>query len=77
MLNMGRPNEYVDFVKKAGKVISISEADSLTYVSAELKYTNNDCAGAISAFTNYLSKYPQGAYALEANFYKQRMLFKK
>ena len=68
-VEMGRPNEYVDFVKKAGKVISISEADSLTYVSAELKYTNNDCAGAISAFTNYLSKYPQGAYTLEANFY--------
>jgi TolA-binding protein len=69
-VELGRPNEYVDFVKKAGKVISISEADSLTYVSAELKYNNNDCAGAISAFTNYLSKYPQGAYALEANFYK-------
>lgn len=65
----GRPNEYVDFVKKAGKVISISEADSLTYVSAELKYTNNDCAGAISSFSNYLSSYPQGAYTLEANFY--------
>ena len=31
-VEMGTPNEYVDFVKKAGKVISISEADSLTYV---------------------------------------------
>ncbi|MEP6951008.1 MAG: tetratricopeptide repeat protein [Ginsengibacter sp.] len=68
-VEMGRPNEYVDFVKKTGKVISISEADSLTYISAELKYTNNDCAGAISGFSNYLSKYPQGAYTLEANFY--------
>jgi tetratricopeptide (TPR) repeat protein len=68
-VEMGRPNEYVDFVKKAGKVISISEADSLTYVSAELKYTNSDCAGAISGFSNYLSKFPQGAYTLEANFY--------
>ena len=47
-VEVGRPNEYVDFVKKAGKVISISEADSLTYVSAELKYNNGDCAGAIS-----------------------------
>ncbi len=66
----GHPNDYVDFVKKAGKVISISEADSLTYSSAELRYNNNDCAGAISSFTNYLSKYPQGAYTLEANFYR-------
>lgn len=69
-VEMGRPNEYVDFVKKAGKVISISEADSLMYAAAELKYTNNDCAGAISAFTGYLTSYPQGAYILNAAFYR-------
>ncbi|HXR83104.1 MAG TPA: tetratricopeptide repeat protein [Hanamia sp.] len=69
-VEMGKPNDYVDFVKKSGKVISISEADSLTYAAAELQYTNNDCAGAISSFNNYLSKYPQGAYTLNANFYK-------
>ncbi len=69
-IEMGRPNDYVDFVKKAGKVISISEADSLTYAAAELKYSNNDCAGAISSFNNYLSQYAQGAYALDANFYR-------
>lgn len=69
-VEMGRPNDYLVFVKKAGKVVSISEADSLTYVSAELKYTNNDCAGAINAFSNYLTSYPQGAYALNATFYR-------
>ncbi len=69
-IEMGRPNDYVDFVKKSGKVISISEADSLTYASAELKFLNNDCAGAIPAFDNYLTKYPQGAYTLEALFYR-------
>ncbi|MDQ2719559.1 MAG: tetratricopeptide repeat protein [Bacteroidota bacterium] len=68
-VELGRPNDYVDFVKKAGKVISISEADSLTYSAAELKYSNNDCAGAINSFLNYLSKFPQGAYVLESNFY--------
>jgi len=75
-VEVGRPNDYVDFVQKAGKVISISEADSLTYASAELKYTNGDCAGATSAFSNYLSKYPQGAYTLEANFYKSECYYK-
>jgi len=67
-VEMGRPNDYVDFVKKSGKIISISEADSLTYAAAELKYTNNDCAGAINSFTDYLTKYPQGAYTLNASF---------
>lgn len=69
-VELGRPNEYVDFVKKSGKVISISEADSLTFASAELRFNNNDCAGAITALSDYLSKYPQGAYMLEANFYR-------
>jgi tetratricopeptide (TPR) repeat protein len=69
-VEMGKPNDYVDFLKKSGKVISISEADSLTYAAAELQYTNNDCTDAINSFNNYLSKYPQGAYALNANFYK-------
>jgi TolA-binding protein len=68
-VEMGRPNDYVDFVNKAGKVISITEADSLTYAAGELKYTNNDCAGAISAFSNYLNKFPEGAHTLEANFF--------
>ncbi len=69
-VEMGRPNDYVAFLQKSGKVISISEADSLTYAAAELQYSNNDCAAAINSFNNYLAKYPQGAYTLKANFYK-------
>ncbi|HZW71844.1 MAG TPA: tetratricopeptide repeat protein, partial [Hanamia sp.] len=69
-VEMGKPNDYLAFVQKAGKVISVSEADSVTYAAAELQYSNNDCAAAISSFNNYLSKFPQGAYALNANFYK-------
>ena len=69
-VEMGKPNDYVSFVQKTGKVISISEADSITYAAAELQYSNNDCASAINSFNNYLTKYPQGAYTLNANFYK-------
>ncbi len=69
-IEMGKPNDYVAFVQKTGKVISVSEADSLTYAAAELQYSNNDCAAAINSFNNYLAKYPQGAYTLKANFYK-------
>lgn len=69
-VEVGRPNDYVNFVSKAGKVISVSEADSLTYAAAELKYNSNDCAAAIDAFNNYLSSYPKGGYVLQANFYR-------
>lgn len=69
-VEMGKPNEYVDFVRKSGKVLSVTEADSLNYVSAEKRYLDEDCNGAIQAFTDYLNKYPQGAYSLNALFYR-------
>ncbi len=66
----GRPNEYVELMRRNGKNISVSEADSLTYTSAEIKYNANDCAAAISGFNNYLSQYPNGSFALEANYFR-------
>ena len=65
----GRPNEYVELMRKNGKNISVTEADSLTYTAALLKYNSNDCVNAINRFTNYLNQFPTGAYALEANFF--------
>ena len=72
----GKPNEYVDFMRKNGKNISVTEADSLTYSSAEIKYNANDCNAAISGFNNYLNKFPDGSYALEANYLKSECYFK-
>jgi TolA-binding protein len=72
----GRPNEYVELMRKNGKNISVSEADSLTYTAAELKYNNSDCTGAIKGFNNYLSQYADGAFALEANFYRSECYYK-
>ncbi len=66
----GKPNDYVDLMRKNGKNISVSEADSLTYTAAEIKYNANDCANAISGFSSYLSQYPNGAFALEANYFR-------
>lgn len=65
----GRPNEYVELMRKNGKNISVTEADSLTYTAALLKYNSNDCVNAIVRFTNYLNQFPTGSYALEANFF--------
>jgi len=64
----GRPNEYIDLMKKNGINISVSEADSLTYNAGLLKYNNNDCAAAISGFSNYITRYPDGAFILDANY---------
>jgi tetratricopeptide (TPR) repeat protein len=66
----GRPNDYVDLMRRSGKNISVTEADSLTYNAAELKYNAGDCRAAINGYNNYLSQYPSGAFALEANYFR-------
>ena len=60
--------DYIDFMRKNGKNISISEADSLTFVAAELKYTANDFPAAIASFNHYLTQYSNGSYLLIANY---------
>ncbi len=66
----GKPNEYVELMRNSGKNISASEADGITYNAAEIKYNNNDCSSAIISFNNYLSKFPAGAFVIDANFYR-------
>ncbi|MEO6404961.1 MAG: tetratricopeptide repeat protein [Ferruginibacter sp.] len=66
----GRPNDYVELMRKNGKAISTSEADSLTYAAAFIKYNNNDCATAITGFNNYLSRFAEGSYSIEANYFR-------
>jgi len=68
-VEIGKPNEYIEMMRRSGKTISVSEADSLTYTSAALKYNANDCAAAIEGFKNYLSRFSNGAYVLEANYF--------
>jgi TolA-binding protein/predicted negative regulator of RcsB-dependent stress response len=72
----GHPNDYVELMRKNGKNISVSEADSLNYTAAELKYNAGDCATAINGFNSYLSQYPNGSFALEANFYRSECYLK-
>ncbi|MFZ4770994.1 MAG: tetratricopeptide repeat protein, partial [Ferruginibacter sp.] len=64
----GRPNDYVELMKKNGKAISVSEADSLTWSAAILKYDNNDCNAALVGFANYLTRFPDGGYIIDANY---------
>ncbi|HMG82329.1 MAG TPA: tetratricopeptide repeat protein [Ferruginibacter sp.] len=65
----GRPDDYIALMKKIGKNISDTEADSLTYHTAQVKYIDNDCAAALADFANYLTKYPNGNFVVEASFY--------
>jgi TolA-binding protein len=64
----GKPDEYATFMRDAGRPLSVSTEDSLTYFAAEKKYDDQKINEALTSFNNYLQKFPDGAYALDANF---------
>ena len=66
----GKPNEYADFMKKAGKPLSVSTEDSLTFSAAQIQYENGNTTAALNAFNDYLQKFPDGVYTVDANFYR-------
>lgn len=63
-----KPEQFAAFMKQNGKPLSYSEEDSLTYRSATLRYEEKDYANALQGFVSYLSKFPDGKYAIEANY---------
>jgi TolA-binding protein len=66
----GKPGEYADFMRQAGRPISVSAEDSLTYAAAETQYDNGNVNAALTAFGAYLQRFPDGVYSLDANFYR-------
>jgi TolA-binding protein len=64
-----KPGEFVNFMRQSGKNITYSEEDSLTYASANIRYTSNDLNNALTGFKDYLNKFPNGRYAIDANYF--------
>jgi tetratricopeptide (TPR) repeat protein len=69
-LEESKPEEYAEFMRQAGRPISVNTEDSLTYAAAENQYINGVANAALSGFDSYLQKFPSGAYALDASFYR-------
>jgi TolA-binding protein len=76
-VEMNQVDEYVDFTKEVPKAdVSRSEQDSLTYIAAENQYMNGNCDKASEGFAKYISKFPEGSFILQANFYKAECDYK-
>jgi TolA-binding protein len=72
-IELGKVDEYSSFVDGLqGNVpkLSVNEKDSLSFIAAEKLYMASNCADAKLAFGRYISTYPNGAYSLNAHFYK-------
>jgi TolA-binding protein len=64
-----KPGDFATFMRDNGKAITHVEEDSLTYRSAMLRYEARDFVAAKAGFGNYVSKFPDGRYAVEANYF--------
>ncbi|MGQ1786394.1 tetratricopeptide repeat protein [Saccharicrinis sp. GN24d3] len=70
---------YVRYTKTLGSFARVDEheQDSLSYVSAERYYMEAKCDIAIKNFKQYLKRYPQGLFVLNANYYMADCLYKQ
>lgn len=74
-METNRIDEFFKFAQSVGMGnIKVSEQDSLTMLTAENFFVDGRFAEAERALDNYLSKFPNGAYLLKANYYKARIL---
>ncbi len=74
---MDRVDEYVRFSQGLGFAdVTEAQQDSLTYRAAEARYMQGDCVNATQSFENYLEKFPNGIFALNAHFYKAECDFR-
>ena len=76
-VSQNRVDEYFSYVKRTTKAnISTVEQDSTLYMSAENQYMNGDCESAVRSFENYLGKFPEGLFHLQAHYYAADCLFR-
>ena len=69
-IEKGRPNEYADVARQAGKPLSVDTEDSLTYTAAKLQYDNGNANGALDAFNGYLQRFSNGQHSTDAQYYR-------
>lgn len=72
-VDINKVDDYLSYVKSVGQTapyVSPTEQDSLIYISAEKVYMNGDCNNSVRSFERYITSFPQGAYLLNAHFYK-------
>ena len=68
-IELGKPGEYADFMRKAGRPLSMDAEDSITYAAVQVQFDNGNMTAALTGFKNYLQRFPNGVYSLNANFY--------
>ena len=77
-VEMNNVDGYVAYTRTlgGGANVTVSEQDSLTYAAAERLYMAGDAKSA-SQLKQYLQQFPNGSFAVNANFYLAELLYKE
>lgn len=76
-VDMDDVESFFKYVKGlSGENVADASQDTISYQAAENRYMDGDCIGSSKSFANYLQKFPEGAFSLNANFYKAECDFK-
>ena len=68
-IEQNRVDDYFTYVKSATKMnVSAVEQDSTTFLSVENRYQQGDYENAAAGFEGYLSKFPNGLFAVKAHY---------
>ena len=71
-IDINKVDAYVEYVKNLGKTadVTAAEQDSLSYRAADNIYLQGDCEQAKTGYADYIGKFPDGKFLLNAHFYK-------
>ena len=69
--DLGNPDEYFAFLETVpGYKTDNTKKDSLNFRTAEVKFENAKYDEAIGALSDYINRFPQGLYRLQAQYYR-------
>ncbi|WP_207513410.1 tetratricopeptide repeat protein [Longitalea luteola] len=74
-VEQGKTSEYITFARSVGKEITTNQEDELMYQQAEVQFNNGNFPGAAKKFEEYLTRFPDGKYAMEALYYKSEIYY--
>ncbi|MRX40078.1 tetratricopeptide repeat protein [Flavobacterium sp. LC2016-23] len=75
-VDSGKVDEYATWVRTLDFVaVTDAELDNDTYEGAFKQYSQNNSKVAITGFAGYISKFPTGIHALEANYYLAQLYY--
>ena len=77
-VNMNKTEEFFVYVKNISFAnVTQSEQDSITYTATQNQYMSGECDNSVKGFTDYLEKFPNGVFIVNASFYRAECLYKK